>query len=99
MSFWTAPILIAHLSTPDVAARRNVGGVFEITKSNLINDDPLAALAPLDKNIVRFDVYDVLAIIIARKPSVEGSLSDQYAQCFHGAAQQDQAMYLSKCAW
>ncbi len=99
MSFWAAPILIAYLSTPDVATGGDVGGVFEITETNLINDYSVAALAPLDKNVVRFDVYGVLAIMITKKSGVERSLPDQYAQCFHGAAQQDHAMYLSKCAW
>lgn len=94
ISFRTAPVLIAHLSTPNVAAGRNVGGIFEITETNLINCYSVAALAPLNKDVVRFDVYDALAIIIKKA----GRSPDRYAQCSLGAAQQDHPMYLSKCA-
>lgn len=66
MSFWTAPILVAYLSTPNVAARRNVGGVFEVSETNLINDGSVAALAPLHKNVVWFNVYNELAMIIQK---------------------------------
>ncbi len=64
MSFRTAPILVAHLSTSNVAAGRDVGWVFEITETDLINDNSMAGLAPLDQDVVRFDVYDFLAVII-----------------------------------
>jgi len=64
MSFRTAPILVAHLSTSNIAAGRYEGWVFEITETDLINDNSMAILAPLDQDVVRFDIYDVLAIII-----------------------------------
>ena len=64
MSFRTAPILVAHLSTSNVAAGWDVGGVFEITETDLINNNSMAGLAPLDQDVVWFDVCDVLAVII-----------------------------------
>lgn len=48
MSFGTTTILIAYLSPSNVAARWNVGGVLEITKTDLVNDKPAVALASLD---------------------------------------------------
>ena len=64
MSFRIAPILVAHLSSPNIAAGWNVGGVFEIAETDLINEDCMTGLAPLDQDIVRFNVYGVLAVFI-----------------------------------
>ncbi len=74
MSFWTAPILVAYLSTPNVAAGRNVRGVFEISKVNLVNDESLAVSAPLHKDVVWFDVYGTLAMITKKAGKREGSV-------------------------
>lgn len=73
MSFRTAPILVAYLSSPNVAAGWNIGRIFEITETNLINDDAIVDLAPLDQDIVRFDVYGVLAIIVEEAGHMKGT--------------------------
>lgn len=57
MRFRTAPILVANLSATDVAAGGNMGRVLEITEPNLINVHSLSVFAPLDKYVVRFDIF------------------------------------------
>ena len=73
MGFRTAPVLVAYLSALNVAAGWNVGGVFEVTETDLINDDSMAGSAPLDQDVVRFDVYDALAIIIKEAGRIKKS--------------------------
>ena len=60
MGFRAAPVLIAYLFTSNVDPGRDVGGVFEITETDLINENSMTFLAPLDEDIVRFDFYDNL---------------------------------------
>ena len=98
MSFRTAPVLITNLSTSNIAPWWNVGGVFKITKSDLINDHLMVILAPLNKDVVGFDVYDVSVFTIHKAKYIK-SRPDRYGQCPDGAARQRHVTHLSVFVW
>ena len=64
MSFRAAPVPITNLASTDVLTSWHVVRVFEVTKADLLNCRALVGLLPLDQNIIRLNVCELLVVVV-----------------------------------